>query len=78
MAYWNRLLPRMEAEGFPVQDKPYRTASEAEDRLQHLLTVLHYLGCAEVTGRLVALMSAAVLNLSPWQERLAKTAPGPP
>jgi hypothetical protein len=23
----------------------------AEDRLQHMLTVLHYLGCAETTGR---------------------------
>jgi hypothetical protein len=35
----------MESESFPSQDKLYRTASETEDRLQHLLTVLHYLGC---------------------------------
>jgi len=51
LAYLNRLLRRMEAEGFPSQDKLYRTALEAEDRLQHLLTVLHYLGCGAVTGR---------------------------
>jgi hypothetical protein len=39
LAYLNRLLRRMDAEGFPASDKLYRTASEAEDRLQHLLTV---------------------------------------
>ena len=48
LAYLNRLLRRMEAEGFPAHDKLYRTASEAEDRLHHMLNVLHYLGCAEV------------------------------
>jgi hypothetical protein len=35
----------------PAQNKLYRTACEAEDRLQHLLTVLHHPRCAEVTGR---------------------------
>ena len=51
LGYLNRLLARMATEGFPPHDKLLRTASEAEDRLQHLLTVLHYLGCAEATGR---------------------------
>jgi hypothetical protein len=41
----------MEPEGFPAQDKLYTTAREAEDRMQHLMNVLHYLGCAVVTGR---------------------------
>ena len=51
LGYLNRLLRRMEAEGFPPHDKLLRTATEAEDRLQHLLTVLHYLGCPESAGR---------------------------
>ena len=51
LGYLHKLIERMEAEGFPAHDKLYRTASEAEDRLHHLLTVLHYLGCAEVTDR---------------------------
>jgi hypothetical protein len=39
-----QLVERMDAEVFPVNDKLLRTASEAEDRLQHLLTFIHYLG----------------------------------
>ncbi len=51
LGYLRKLIERMEAEGFPAQDKLYRTTGEAEDRMQHLLTVLHYLACAETTGR---------------------------
>jgi hypothetical protein len=51
LGYLTRLCERMDAEGFPPHDKLLRTACEAQDRLQHLLTVLHYLGCPETTGR---------------------------
>jgi hypothetical protein len=51
LAYLNRLLCRMEAGPSRRKEKFYQSATEAEGRLQHLLTVSHYLGCAEVTGR---------------------------
>jgi len=43
LGYLHRLLRRMEAEGFPSHGKLYRTALDAEDRLRHLLTLLHCL-----------------------------------
>jgi len=42
LGYLHKLIERIEAESFPATDKLLRTAGEAEDRLQHLLTVLHY------------------------------------
>ncbi len=49
-AYFRRLLARMDARGFPADDRLRREVQDVEQRLGSLWMSLHYLGCAGQTG----------------------------
>jgi hypothetical protein len=43
--YLNRLLERLNARGFPPDDRLYRAAFKAQAGMSELVMVLHYLTC---------------------------------
>ena len=51
LGYLTRLKHRMEATGFPPDDRLYIAATNAQRSLQDLLVELHYLSCERGVGQ---------------------------